>query len=100
MSTFQFYPWIGKNYYKNKRLLGIDNNVKLLVLGESHYADKDEILSKKFTVDVVTERVMDKDYEYPFFENISGTLIGKKREDIRESYAQKLVTGLSGGVFG
>jgi hypothetical protein len=79
-------PWIGKNY--------INQNLKTLIVGESHYGvDNEERLSELDSIETTRECIIDMGvennaYGVKFYQNIHSLLVGKKQFDTEEFWSR------------
>ncbi len=71
MKHVYFKPWIGSRY--------IENSIKMLLLGESHYAD--ETPSQEFTIDL-TRKYSNGEFNHRFWTQIMQVVSGKSHWDI------------------
>ena len=69
--------WIGKDFYKTE--------AKMLVLGESHYGNKDEIGKVIYTTRGVVETYI-RERNIPFFTKIANTFGYESNEEIHKFY--------------
>ena len=81
MEHVYFKPWVGKNYSKQP--------IKLLILGESHYADRKP--SPTFTIDL-TREYSNGEWKHRFWTQIMQVVSGKPhwkidKEDFWNKYA-------------
>jgi len=83
----RFEPWEGCRYGQPNRL-GLPE--RLLVLGESHYGDreKDRAAITKEVVKEVFAEVEDVPYRYRFFTSVFKVLCGPEREPTREALGE------------
>ena len=73
MQNVNFYPWVGANYENN--MFGI----KILILGESHYAENDDEPDSDWTQHVVKHNA--QDHPNAFFTKITKAVLGLYSED-------------------
>ena len=71
MKNVYFKPWVGKSYGKNA--------VKLLILGESHYAEKKT--SQNFTIELTLEYA-NGELKHRFWTQIMQVISGKPHQEI------------------
>ena len=63
IEKLRFKPWIGNYYEENE-------NGKILLVGESHYLDGEDITTQDFTTAVINEYLSDGNMQTPFFKRI------------------------------